>query len=213
MAGADYLAAEVSGLDELMRTFDALGGPGTKAAIQSAMRKSLKPTAERARQLAPVGDPATRRGQVLRDSIAIRNNLSRSQRRKRRLRYDIEVFLGSTDPTAHLLEFGHVLTRGKNRARGKVIGQTIVKRTKSGRIVKVERQYDGVATTGRIVGQGFVRPYPFMRPAWDATRAEVHKRFLKLVSEEIDRVVKRYGKQAAKGKLTKGAREMLRIHL
>jgi HK97 gp10 family phage protein len=207
--GADYVRVTMSGLDDIEAMFKELGSVGTADVLRNSLKRALRPVAEEARRRAPKGTGTYERrradGSVetvkrphLAETIRISTRLSDSQMRRRGWkRGPIEAFVGSTSPYAHLIEFGHLLVKVK---RGE-----LRKRKNSGK-------------GGRIKGVGFFRPVisrtvvghvaarPFLRPAFDAKRDEVRELFFKGLGAEVERVARRYAKQAERGKLSRGAR-------
>lgn len=199
MAGTDYVAVRVTGLEDLESMFKAIGPVGARAALQKTLRKASQPVADEAARLAPRGKGFALGGKFRRhlyETIYVTTRLSRSQQRRRGASQGAEVYVVSSDPKAHLLEYGHLLvkaTRGAERAR-KNSG-------KNGRI-------KGVGTIRPIISRrviGHVPAYPFMRPAFDAKRDEVFSLFLTSIDGEVQRVARRYARQIVSGKASRGA--------
>lgn len=202
MTRSNSLGVSVSGLEELQRAFDDLGSVGQKSALQAALKKGAEIVAAEARLLAPRGTdigPRLKGKPHLADSIIVRTTLSASQRRKRGgRRQEAEVFVGATVPHAHLVEFGHanVKTTGGHEWVTRGRGQRV-------RLKKVALK--------RVVGH--VPPHPFMRPAFDLRRKEAAAATFQELGVAVQRVAKRYAGQAARGKLTRGARQAFRAEL
>ena len=215
MSGGAAVTMEVVGLDDLLGAFDALGRLGTKAALQGAMKKGAQIIADEAGRLAPRGEDIgpRRAGDVrLHDSIRVAANVSRSQRSKRGApRGEAEYFVGSTDPTAHLVEFGHLLVKATREETPTSRTFTRRRRRKDGSIELV--QVRGKATR-HILGRrviGHVAAHPFMRPAFDSTRVEATKIVMQELGGEVVKVAKRYRRQAESGKLTRGSRQAFQM--
>src|SRR5690625_171258 len=91
----------VLGLSQLEHGLSELPRATGKSVLRRVLRQRGEPIAERARNLAPVDEG------VLKDSIGISTKLSRSQRRKRRKRAAVEMFVGpGGHPQAITQEFG-----------------------------------------------------------------------------------------------------------
>lgn len=213
MAGGPGIQMTVSGVDDLLSAFDQLGKIGARAAMQDAMKKGAELTAEAARRLAPRGeDPTTKRR--LADSIAVRANLSRSQNRKRGARRgEAEIFVGSTAPHAHLVEFGHMnvkVTRA-DEATQRTFTRRVKQKGGGFSLVTVRGKLARQVTSRRVVGH--VPAHPFMRPAFDATKAAATKVIFEEFGRSLVKVAQRYGRQAASGKLTRGSRMAFRMEL
>lgn len=197
-AERDYLAAEISGIDALMEAFDAVGALGAKSAMQAAARNAVKPIAEEARRLAPrelESDSPLR----LADSIVVRATLPKSQKRKRGgKRHPVEMFVIATAPHSHLVEFGHRLVKARDEGRTSTRGRGARRRVVR---VKTKRQI------------GVVRPHPFMRPAFDAKKRQALGIFAREVGKQVQRVARRYARQAERGKLSRGARKAFKVEV
>lgn len=98
---------DIEGLRELDNALKQLPKSLRKPTMVRAMRKSLEPTKALAVANCPY-DPADNwHGKHLRDTLEISTRLNRSQRRQSgRLPDSVEVFMGSSSPLAHLVEFG-----------------------------------------------------------------------------------------------------------
>lgn len=177
--------------------------------LTSAMLSAAEPVAETAAALAPRGEDMSKNAVArrrLHESIAARRYLSRAQKRKRggaRIA-QAEVFVGSTAPHAHLVEFGHWLKRGKS-SRGKVLSHQVV-RGSQGRIVRHDITR-GPATRGRVIGR--VAPKPFLRPAWDAHAASMPGRVAVFLGGAIAAAARRWRLQFERGKPTGVARRVV----
>ena len=185
----------LSGVDELMAAFKELGSIGARAAMQDALKKGAQLVRDRAEALAPRSSeigPRMKFKPHLKDSIVVRSSLSRSQMRRRGWRREeAEVFVGPTVPHAHLVEFGHLQVAARDEGavamRGKK-GSRKLKRVKTKRVV------------------GHVPAHPFMRPAFDTTKDAAAKVVLRAFGASLAKVGKRYAGQAARGKLSRGAK-------
>ena len=91
----------VLGLSQLEQGLSELPRATGKNVLRRVLRQRGELIAERARNLAPVDEGE------LKDSIAVSTKLSRSQRRKRRKKATVEMFVGpGTHPQAITQEFG-----------------------------------------------------------------------------------------------------------
>lgn len=91
----------VLGLSQLEQGLSELPRATGKNVLRRVLRQRGEPIAERARNLAPVDEGE------LKDSIGVSTKLSRSQRRKRRKRATVEMFVGpGGHPQAITQEFG-----------------------------------------------------------------------------------------------------------
>lgn len=210
MAERDHLGVTISGLDELAKSLDELGKIGKRDAFKASLRKALKPMAATANSLAPVGSDPKPPNKRLRGSFVVRTALSRAQARKRGpKRYPVEVFVGSTRPHAHLIEFGHRLVKGRTR-RGTITSRRII-RDKKGRIRTTIYDRKDNARAGLQIGN--VRAIPMLRPAFDAHAKQAVRDFLGGIRREMRRVVARYTRQAERGKLSRGAKLAFKVDL
>lgn len=91
----------VLGLSQLEQGLRELPRATGKNVLRRVLRQRGKPIAERARDLAPIDEGH------LKDSIGVSTKLSRSQRRKRRKKAAVEMFVGpGGHPQAITQEFG-----------------------------------------------------------------------------------------------------------
>ena len=91
----------VLGLSQLEQGLSELPRATGKNVLRRVLRQRGEPIAERARNLAPVDEGD------LKDSIGVSTKLSRSQRRRRRKRAAVEMFVGpGSHPQAITQEFG-----------------------------------------------------------------------------------------------------------
>jgi len=169
---------DVQGLKELDEAFTALGLLGSKTTLRAALRKAAKPIAVEANLLAPTGDTDTLPQKRLKGSFVVRTTLNKSQRRQVERTGIARVYVGSTSPVAHLVEFGHLVkSRGPHRK--------------------------GSTPTS---GASFVQPHPILRPAFDLQKQAVMGEFRRILWGEIARTAKRFRRQAERGKLSRAAR-------
>lgn len=91
---------QLHGHKELDRALRELPKAVGRAALQRALKRAGEPVRAAAEALAP------RATGELAESMEIRATLKASQRRGRIKGGPVEMFIGSTDPKAHLLEFG-----------------------------------------------------------------------------------------------------------
>ena len=136
--------------------------------VASGMRRALQPVAAAARSYAPGS---------LSESIRIAPTIKAGQ-----MAQSLEkpgkgrkvMFVGSTAPHAHLVEFGTV-----ERFLAKAYIRT---KNKRGRMKSIK--IDGRST-------GIMPPDPFLRPAWDANKDEVLATLATAIREEISNALGR----------------------
>lgn len=184
MSGA-YFEFAMFGAREIDQALQALQDIGTqKRILVGAMKKSLEPVAERARQLVPVDEGD------LRDSIIVSTKITKRQAREIvGARGAPRVFAGTNWPSGHLVEFG--------------TGPRSVEATKK----KV------LAVDGRIIGKtadvGHMPAQPFLRPAFEQMREKMLEIFGREMWKSLKRTAKRFEKQSRTGKLSKSAKRAL----
>lgn len=117
MAGnrGDVFKFKIEGARELEEVLERLPISMGKAVLRAAARKALKPVRDRAEELAPVGPLQSRRGEKksagkYKKSFIVSTTLNKNQQRAARKlgesRHAVNVYVGSTDKKAHLIEFG-----------------------------------------------------------------------------------------------------------
>ena len=182
-------------LTGLKETMDALEQLPTvsmqKGAIRNALKAAGQPIAEAAREGAPY-DPRVTKGfeksKHLRDTISVSTSLKASQRRGRFDKSVVTVYVGSSSPHAHLVEFG-TTERTLDEPRTVNIGGNVVT----------------ITTTGRM------SPNPFLRTAWDMNKEKAVEILGRELWEQIAKAARRLAKKAQKGTLTAGqARGLLK---
>ena len=113
----------VVGAEHLDMALKELGRSTARTVLRGALRKAARPIAKEAALLAPRSGDGE--GKPLADSMVIRTRLTKWQRYVARQRGDPEhfavVYVGPAVPHAHLVEFGHVLVKGRGENR-RVIG-------------------------------------------------------------------------------------------
>jgi len=92
----------LTGAKELERALSQLPKSTSKSVLRRALKNAAKPTVVLAESLAP------RDTGKFAESFEIRAQLKKSQKFGRGKIGDVEMFVGSTDPKAHLIEFGTV---------------------------------------------------------------------------------------------------------
>ncbi len=100
---AEFVKMKVFGLKELERALEGLPKATAKATLRVALKKAAQPVADAAASMAPV-----RTGR-LSESISVRTQLSKRQRRGRKERGAVVLHIGAETPRAphaHLVEFG-----------------------------------------------------------------------------------------------------------
>ena len=173
MNGHGSFSFELKGVKELTRLLDQLPTVAMKKTVlRNALKKAGSPIAEAARANVPVVTGG------LRDSIKVSPSLKPSQR-KGQDRSVVTVYVGSSSPVAHLVEFG-----------------TVERILDEPRLVKLGDRWIRITTTG------FVSPNPFLRRAWHAMKMPALGIFAAEMKNELYKSAGRLAKRAAAGKLT-----------
>ena len=173
MNGHGSFSFELKGVKELTRLLDQLPTVAMKKTVlRNALKKAGSPIAEAARANVPVVTGG------LRDSIKVSPSLKPSQR-KGQDRSVVTVYVGSSSPVAHLVEFG-----------------TVERILDEPRLVKLGDRWIRITTTG------FVSPNPFLRRAWHAMKMPALGIFADEMRNELYKSAGRLAKRAAAGKLT-----------
>lgn len=166
---------ELTGMKELMNALDQLPTISMrKGAIRNALKDAGQPVVDDAKANVPVDSGH------LRDSIKVSQSLKKSQRRGRYDRSSVTVYVGSSSPLAHLIEFG-----------------TTKRVLKEPRIVTIGGKTVQITHTGQL------SPRPFLRQAWDARKDAVLKRLGAAIWVQIAKAARRLAKKAERGTLTK----------
>ena len=175
MNGHGSFSFELRGVKELTRLLDQLPTVAMKKTVlRNALKKAGNPVAEAAKVNVPIVTGH------LRDSITVSPSLKPSQRKGRQNRSAVTVYVGSSSPLAHLVEFGTVE-----------------------RILKEPRQVFFNGRWAVIRTTGYTSPNPFLRTAWDSTKRVALKVFAEEMKNELYKSARRLAKRAAAGKLTK----------
>jgi len=166
---------ELKGMKELMNALDQLPTVSMqKGAIRNALKDAGSPVVSDAKTNVPVDSGH------LRDSIKVSQSLKKSQRKGRYDRSSVTVYVGSSSPLAHLIEFG-----------------TTQRVLREPRIVTIGGR------TVRITHTGQLSPRPFLRQAWDSNKEAVLKRLGDAIWQQIAKAARRLAKKAERGTLTK----------
>lgn len=167
---------ELTGVKELTRLLDQLPTVAMrKTVLRNALKKSGKPIVEAAKATVPVESGN------LKDSLQVSTKLKDSQ--KKGQGYDkstVTVYVGSSAPHAHLIEFG-----------------TVERKLDTPRLAKLKGRFAIIKTTG------FVSPTPFLRNAWESMKGTALKIFAAEMKNELYKSARRLAKRAESGKLTK----------
>jgi HK97 gp10 family phage protein len=187
----DAFSFELVGMKELMAALDELPTIGMKkSVIRKAAKKAMKPTAELYKSALPYApkNKGFENSPHLRDSVEITSKLNRSQKKygRRVGKDEIVMYVGSSAPHAHLLEFG-----------------TAERRHKVAKTVPIGDEFRVVQSTGRVPAR------PYLRQAWESTKFGVMKIFSDEMKKELLKAAKRLAKKAEKGTLTKTQRRGL----
>lgn len=180
----DAFKFQLFGVKELMDALEQLPTMSMqKAAVRNAAKRALKPTAEQYKSALPWAPKPKRyaMSEHLRDSVEITSALKRSQKKDgRRVGKDeIVMYVGSSAPHAHLLEWG-TEERQHKEAKAVPIGD----------VVRV------VQSTGRVQARSY------LRQAWESTKDGVMKIFTDEMKKEIERAAKRLADKAERNTLT-----------
>ena len=98
-----FFRVQLEGYAELERALRELPKAAAKGVLRTAMRKAGQQVVDAASAAAPKDTGA------LAESLALSTRLTKGQRRRRRKKGDVELFLGPTYPSGahgHLVEFG-----------------------------------------------------------------------------------------------------------
>jgi len=164
---------DFQGLDEALKQ---LPKTYSRTVLRNALKKAGKPIQEVAKANAPVDEGD------LQKSIMISTKV---RGRRVRAKTGAIVFVGSTAPHAHLVEFGTVERFKKSKNA-------------------FSRAYNtGGASTGKMPAN------PFFTHAWDRTKKIAYNILKVELWSELERASKRLAKRAAKGTLSKSAIEFL----
>ena len=107
---------EIQGLKELDKMLTQLPKSMGKSVLRASLKKAAVPLLNEATESAPEG-PTGR----LANSMVIAGKLKKSQRKGRaKMKDGVEIFVGSTDPAAYLVEWGSVERFHKS---GKSVGE------------------------------------------------------------------------------------------
>ena len=189
--GKSWGVFEMQGFKALDRMLQQLPKAMAKGVLRRALMKAGRPIEAAARRNAPNSSPDLigPRQFTLAQSIIVSPKLAESQRKKNTAltRSAIIVFVGSTHPLAHLVEFG---TRKRYQQGKKVSTYT----TAAGKTKDVH-------LVGRYTGQ--MPANPFMRTAWEATKHEALRILVKEIETELLKAVKRLRTRAERGTLGK----------
>lgn len=174
----------LEGLEDLLEALEMLPTVAMqKTAVRNAMKKALEPVADGYRSKLPwaLKPKKYSKSKHLRDSVTVTSALKKSQRAEAiRARPDsVVMYVGSTAPHAHLLEFGT-----KERWHKKKVKTLLGSKW-------VETEY-----TGRVT------PRPFLRNAWDASKHEIIPIFAAEMKKNLERAARNLARRAAKGTLT-----------
>ena len=162
-------------MKELINALDQLPTVAMqKGAIRNALKDAGQPVVDDAKANVPVDSGH------LRDSIKVSQSLKKSQRRGRYDRSSVTVYVGSSSPLAHLIEFG-----------------TTKRVLKEPRIVTIGGR------TVQITHTGQVSPRPFLRQAWDANKEKALKLLGQAIWNQLAKAARRLAKKAARGTLTR----------
>jgi len=168
------LEAHVTGLDDINEVLSSLPNRIGKQVLAATLKQAAKPTLEAAQANAAAFQKTGRFAR----SFTIKTTLSRRQKRLLRgsEKSQAVMYVGSTDRKAHLIEFGTgphpIAAEFKEALAGK----------------------EGVY--GTTVFHPGTPARPVLRPAWEATKEQVLKRFGELIWRQIEKAKARMAKKA-----------------
>jgi HK97 gp10 family phage protein len=168
---------EIIGLKELNDMLDKLPKAMKKAVLTRALKTAAAPILAEAKQNVP------RKTGNLEKHLIINTTLKASQRKKRgRVAGTAEVFIGSSSPHAHLVEWG-----------------TGPREYPEPRKVKIGNNWAVVTQTGQMPAN------PFLRRAWEATKGKAQEILSAEIWKELVKAARGLRKRAEAGKLGKRA--------
>ena len=184
MAGQAF-SFKLVGMEQLIRNLNELPTVAMKKTVlRNACKKALIPVRDAARENAPYDPRETSgfsRSRHLRDTIEVSTKLKPSQRKGQITdRSKVTVYVGSTSPHAHLVEFG---------TKDRTLDNPTVAPMRDG--------FAFIRRTGRMPAN------PFFRRAWDATKDRIMAIFSAEMKTQLEKSAARLAKRAATGKLTK----------
>jgi HK97 gp10 family phage protein len=166
---------KITGEAEMAKALQGLPAKIKKDVAFAAMVAAVQPTVLAARALAPVGETGELRKSI---GFVVR------QYRRGDITYGIigarrGFGTDKTDPAkyAHLVEFGHAVAVG-------------------GKLFRGFNPFKNVKATGVLAG--FVPPRPFLRPAFEATKAEVLATLSRLLGQGIEAAASKQSARIAK---------------
>lgn len=169
------IEAHMTGVDALDDALSQLSKRMGTAVVRAALKKAAQPIVDAAKDLVPV-----RTGR-LRESLTVSERLTRRQRKgSKRMPGSVTVYIGGAWPKgahAHLVEFGtapHLIT------------------------VDLKDALAGADVYGRTVLHPGTPARPFLRPAWDANKAQALENLGKELWAELEKARARLAKQDAK---------------
>ena len=180
-----YFQYQMVGADELQEALALIKDlPTEKRVIQAAERKALGPMKKAVEQNTPVG-----KGD-LKKSWVITPKITKSQTKE--ISNDaVGMYLGTTDQSAHLVEFGtkaHKVEVQKKRLLRNFF-----------RLIGTEADIPAIP------------PNPIMRSAFESTKQKSFDMLGEEIWKALARLATRLGKQAGKGKLSSAGKRALGI--
>lgn len=173
---------ELVGMKEFDRLLSQLPKAMGKSVIRRALTKAAQPVEAEYKANIPESGKA-RSGRSLKDKTRVTTVLNKNQKRGRqRDPSRVEVFVGSTAPHAHLVEFG-----------------TGPRKLKVPRKVQLGNNFVLITHTGQMPAR------PYLRQAWDAKKGEAMNILKKELWNQLMKAVQRLRKRAESGKLGKAA--------
>jgi HK97 gp10 family phage protein len=220
--GRDAFEFRFNGLDSLDRALNELGAELKSEILATALRRAARPFLRRARQLAPRGTKPKKESKRLANSIRT-SSLPKGRRERFEMAGAAGIRAGARAPHAHLVEYGHAIVprgpsidhatearmkklRSQARAAGPNADEFLESLRQRALKYKVPRRRRGGAAIGHV------RPHPFMRPAWDSSRAAVVRSIKDEIAGVLRRKIRAIASKVRRGKLSPAqARELLDV--
>ncbi|MGE3623694.1 MAG: HK97 gp10 family phage protein [Bdellovibrionales bacterium] len=165
MADKPFMQVAMSGGATLCETLNDLEASIKKPAIENAQKLAMDVVRDEAESIAKRQPFKDTTGRLAGSFVTGRlNSNQRKGNRRAGKQYSTIISVGSTDPKAHLIEFGHIVATAT--------GQNL--------------------TTGQKVSVTYrTRRFPILRPAWDSKSREVLTRFERVIYGSISEVVRK----------------------
>jgi len=191
----------VTGMKELMSALEDLKFSTARGVAQRALKRTLEPVAQTARELAP-DDPSTPGGADLKSSIIVssrQRSSGRGQSGAAKLGVAAAMFVGPSGvgyPQAMIQEFGakphRIVPKSKRRRKGKRRAAQVAE---GGPERMAFEGANGVVVVSEVRHPG-TRPHPYMRPAWDRHEPQMLQALADHLWDEVKKTVARHQARA-----------------